>query len=58
MTPKYEVGQTIKTVDGGTVEIFRIEEFGTSIFYEGWVRDDYGWSQGMQMVHESKLNGN
>lgn len=50
MTAKYEVGQTVKTVTGEKAEIFRIEEFGTSIFYECWIT-----GRGMQMVHETKL---
>jgi hypothetical protein len=50
MNAKYEAGQVVKTVTGEKAEIFRIEEFGTSIFYECWIS-----GRGMLMVHETKL---
>lgn len=52
----FNIGQTVKTVTGGTAEIYRIEEFGGSIFYECWVVEG-GLSQGMKLVHETKLIG-
>ena len=50
MTPKYAEGQTVRTLTGEAAEIYRIEEFGTSIFYDCVVV-----GRGRMMVHESKL---
>jgi hypothetical protein len=54
MAPKFNEGQMVRTVTGGTADILRIEDCGISFSYECVVREG-GLSQGIKMIHETKL---
>lgn len=52
MTQEFEVGQAVRTVTGERAEIYAVEGFGSSIFYDCIVE-----GRGRMMIHQTKLIG-